>query len=1176
MVDCFYRDLDPYFLKTQFNIEESEVDLLCGYSQEIKKLLDRFIDKLPEIPEAIKTQQKVYWKIFFASRVDRDYLKNRRDFGIDFSKAGFELNSYLALMNFAIEWWTSYLSSSVNPDNDPTELTSIIRKKGALDCALVSEAYIDYGRNNLNSCVENVTEVVENISKGNFTKSYHPDSKEEEPLALALNQLSSNLSDVIKQTRMISQGRYDADFTPKNSKDELGKSVYEMMLMLRDMAAENRKSAWIKTGQAELSNIIRGDQDLHDLGKNVIRFLAKYLGALVGTIYQVDPYKERTLSLIGSYAFFRRKGDMSKVAFGEGLVGQCAFEKETIVFQDVPEDYTAINSSLGEVVPKNIVVVPLQIRQEIIGVIELGTLEPFDELKMELLKQVSENIAISIKSSQNSEKMKHLLDESKRQSQILQIQQEELKCTNEELQAQQEKLRESNEELERQTIILRKSEEEIRLKNDELKEKTKFLEKQSKDLREKTTLVEQARNDIEAKALELERASKYKTEFLANMSHELRTPLNSLLILSKSLSDNDEGNLTSEQVESSIIINKSGQDLLSLINDILDLSKVEAGKLQLHIVDFSIRSLAGNLTKQFQPLAKQKGIELRSDLSECNLQSLRSDPLRLEQILKNFISNALKFTQMGHITLKVHEASPTVHFKDPRLNPENCIGFSVIDSGIGISKENQELIFQAFHQGDGSINRKYGGTGLGLSISKELSKLLKGEIHLESETNLGSTFTLYLPVEHHTDLIPEEIVIEEAPQDILPKIKDDRDSINSDEKTLLIIEDDPNFAKILMNCARKRSYKCLYAQDGKAGVELAQEFKPNGITLDLNLPDMEGMKILESLKENPATHPIPIHVISVDEDENTSFKKGAIGHLIKPVKMEDLERMFTCIEHTCKKVIKNVLVVEDSKDEQKAIQNLIKDDKISITTAETGEQAFHLIQENSYDCVILDVELPDLKGIDILKKLNQTPSQVIPPLIIYTSREMSKEEFQELHEYTSSFIVKGVCSQDRLLDELFLFLHKIKPMQTQIKDFKEAAEALCTLEDKKILIVDDDMRNTYALSGALRKKGMKIALADNGQMALEKIAAEPDIDLVLMDIMMPIMDGYEATRRIRLNPNLTHLPIIALTAKILPEDRNRALELGANDFLTKPVDLDKLLNLIKVWISHSKNLIQKG
>lgn len=1187
MSESFFQNLDPIVLKTRFSVADHELDMMRSFGVEAVKHLDRFIEDMytwmPTLREFrtffpndamiphVKAQQKAYWRLFFYGRIDQDYVKNRTNIGFTHARINLPINTYCVGMNFSIEWWLTRLSEFENKGQDLGLLAQVFRKMCSIDIALITESYSQMMNDKIkglfdetNAVLEKVTLVAEAIALGDFSQGYKSIGEQDKRVSVAINQMSDNLKEVVKQTKIIAQGKYDVEFTPLSEKDEMTKALREMTKALREMSNDNKKSSWIKTGQAELSDIMRGDQDIRELGKNVISFLAKYIGALIGTIYQVDPTQERVLEIIGSFAYNRRKGDRSKIKFGEGLVGQCVLEKEIIVFSDVPDDYSSINSSLGEITPRNILIAPLLIEKEIIGVLELGTHEILDNTKMELVRQVSENIAISIKSCQNSEKMKVLLTESKRQSEELQAQQEELRSANEELQSQQQMLQENNQELARQATILKESEENIKQKNDELKEKTRFLEKQSSDIQEKSHLIEKAKAELEARAKELELASKYKSEFLANMSHELRTPLNSLLILSKSLADNDDGNLSKDQVESASVIHRGGKDLLNLINDILDLSKVEAGKLQIHIEDVPVQSIVENLKRQFLPIASSKGIQFIQKISEDVHGHIHTDAQRTEQILKNFLSNAFKFTQRGSVTIQVHTPQATTRFRLAELNSQNCIGISVIDTGIGIPRDKLEVIFEAFQQGDGATNRKYGGTGLGLSISRELSKLLHGEIQVQSEVGLGTTFTLYLPVRHE---VAKKKVIAQTPY--TPQVRPEIES-PSKETTLLIVEDDNEFAKILAEHAQMRGYRPLIANTAKEALELAKSYKPAGITLDLKLPDSQGRQLLEELKSDVQTSHIPVHVVSGDDNVLLSLQKGAVGHLTKPANQTDIVQAFAKIEQVHKKEIKNVLLVEDSLGEQKAIRKLIKDDKITVSLASTGEMALDQLLTINFDCVILDLQLPDMSGLDLLRKISKIPAFRLPPVIIYTSRNLTKEEVQELHEYTTSFVIKGVSSSERLLDELFIFLHRIRPQpKLELPPISTPSEPVDLEGSKKILLVDDDMRNTFALSFTLRKKGFQVVIADNGKAAIDKLEAETGIDIVLMDIMMPIMDGYEAMRQIRMQKKFANLPIIALTAKVLPEDKTKAIDSGANDFLTKPVDLDKLLSLIKIWLSQT-------
>lgn len=1036
--------------------------------------------------------------------------------------------------------------------------------------------------NEANAILANVTQIAEAISVGDFTKTYERCGDQDAKLAVAINKMIANLKDIVKQTKRISQGRYDIELVSRGENDEMGQAMNEMILTLREMSEENRKSAWIKTGQAELSNIIRGDQDVCEISKAVLSFIAKYMGALVGTIYRTDSSDGSFLELVGSYAYPKRKGNRNRIKVGQGLVGQCALEKEMILFSNVPEGYLSISSSLGEVQPKHIVVLPLLLEHHLIGVMELGTHEEFDSKHLELLKSIGENVSIAIKSALDREKIKVLLEESKKQSEELQAQQEELRCTNEELEVQQEELKQKNFELERHTDILKKSEEEIKFKNQELQEKTEFLEKQTHELAI-------AKREMEKNAQELSLASKYKSEFLANMSHELRTPLNSLLILARVLVENDEKNLTPEQQEAASVIYEGGKDLLNLINDILDLSKVEAGKMEVHEEDVDVLSMLATLKRQFDPIAKNKALQFHDSIEMLTPMTVRTDSQRVEQILKNFLSNAFKFTMQGSVTLKAHPCPPETNFLMSHLNAQNTIGFSVIDTGIGIPADKQQAIFEAFCQLDGSTSRKFGGTGLGLSISREFAKLLRGEIHLKSAVDEGTIFTLYLPRSSGLQLNGEmaEMGSENAASplrkmdesDRLDKVReivDDRETLKKSDKIILIIEDDMSFAKILMKYAHKQDFKCLIAGTGKEGLELAKRYKPMGITLDIFLPDVKGTTVLDKLKEYKETRDIPVHIISADDNKSHTQERGAIGHLIKPTTAADLEMALNSIADVVKKSIKKVLIVEDSKADQQALLRLIRNKEIALFFAETGQEAVEMLNAKEFDCMILDLTLPDISGISLLQNLSIIPTLRLPPVIIYSAKELTKTEYQELNTFTSSFVVKGADSEKRLLDELSLFLHSIEANKRDKKGNSLPPKFSGSLEGVKVLLVDDDMRNTYALSSVLRKKGLSVSMADNGKMALDALDEKSDIEIIMMDIMMPVMDGYEAMRKIRQNPKYASVPIIALTAKTLPEDKARALDAGANDFLTKPVDVDQLLSLMKIWLSRTLDFADKA
>lgn len=1217
MIKANERMLDPISVKSRFNITEDDLDRLRAFRPMAYKHIDDFIEDfyrwLPTLPEfrhffsdsslvpRVKSQQKDYWKLFFTGQIDQSFFNNRLTVGKAHARIDLPVNSFCSAMNFSILWWLTRIPSWI-PGEEGSEICTAFMKLALLDLTVVTESYADLTNDKIrdllaqtNGILEKTTRVAEAMAKGDFSQTYEASGSADERVSAAINQMLENFKGVVRQAKTIAQGDYRAQVTPLGEKDELGTALFQMTNMLRDMSAKTEQEAWIKNGQAGLANLMRGDLTLHELSKNVISYLAKYLGALVGAFYCVSPNERDLLYLTGSFAHQYRKGNRNEIRFGEGLVGQCAIEKESIIFSDVPEDYVSINSSLGSSVPHSIIVVPLLFENEVFGVIELGSSKPISEKALSLLNQVNESIAISIRSAQDSGRIKLLLEESKKQASELQAQQEELKVINEELEKQQSSLQKSNEELEYQTKRLKDSEENIRLKNEALERSTSRLEQQKRDLEATTQQVELARRELEAKAKELELASKYKSEFLANMSHELRTPLNSLLILSESLANNEENNLTDEQVESAKIIHSGGKDLLNLINDILDLSKVEAGKLQVDIELIEVKSILDNLRRQFEPIAKKKSLAYHIEFAENAPETIRTDRKRIEQILKNFLSNAFKFTTEGSVTLRVHPPANNVRFNRKSLDQNNCVGISVIDTGIGIPKDKQTVIFEAFQQVDGSTNRKYGGTGLGLSISKELAKLLSCEIQLQSEHGKGSAFTLYVPqsdlraassddkgssTSQGADLAgsqsPKSVEWIHKEQREEPKalVADDRDKVSVGDKSLLIIEDDADFAQVLTVHARKRGYLCITALTAQEGLLCAQKYRPQAITLDMNLPDLPGERVLEQLKFSLDIRHIPVHIVSSNERSFFTLQKGAVGHLTKPIDADELNKLFMRLDRANDAGPKKVLVVEDDALSQIAIQKCIQNDNLEISSCNNGKLAFELLKANNYDCVILDLNLPDMSGFEILQRISQHQNGELPPIIIYTGKDLTNDEQNELQRYASSIVVKGVKSSERLIDELHLFLHSVDSMlpseqRSIVRMFHEPGELL---KGRKVLLVDDDMRNTYALSAALRKRGLKVVMADNGEMALQKLESDHDIDLVVMDIMMPVMDGYEAITRIRQISKHAHLPIIALTAKVMPEDKAKALACGANDFLTKPVDVQQLANLMQILLFRAAEM----
>jgi PAS domain S-box-containing protein len=925
----------------------------------------------------------------------------------------------------------------------------------------------------------------------------------------------------------------------------------------------------LKTALADFFNVMRGDLYPEPLCRNIITFLCKYLHAQIGLIYLAED--DGMLVLTAGYAFEKGKKTTTAYRPGEGLVGQAALDKEDKAITDVPEGHLTITSGFGHVQPRNIYLKPVVLNDRVTAVIELGTLEMLTDSHRKFLELGNDDMALAIDSAKHRKQLVGSLEESQKLSDALQAQQEALGIANQELEEQSEELRASNEELEQQS-------EELRASNEELEEKTEALELKKSE-------IEKAKGDVEEKARELELAGKYKSEFLANMSHELRTPLNSLLILAKLLSDNEEGNLNDEQVESAKIIHGSGQDLIFLINEILDLSKVEAGMMEVHAEDVPLEVIVQSLRRQFQTGAREKGLIFDINVAPDVPSTIRTDRQRLEQILRNFLSNSFKFTKEGSVTLEIRLPEKQTRFKGDQLTYANALAFSVNDTGPGIPEGKRQSIFEAFKQVDGSVSRQYGGTGLGLSISRALAHLLNGQIHLVSQVGDGSTFTLYLPLERRRETTEKAV---DAPEKIdTPKrravrpkssqssnapalqfLPDDRDHIKEGDRSVLIIEDDIQFAKILMAHARRKSFKCLAAGDGNSGLQLAADYRPSAIILDLGLPDFDGATVLDSLKYGLETRHIPVHVISGRDKTAEIMQKGAMGFLTKPIDAKAIQEAFDRIENILETTARHILVVEDDRNSRKAVEALVATEGVEITGTDRGEDALKLISENNFDCVVLDLGLPDMTGFDLLRTLNEDTDLSLPPVIIYTGKELTNIELRELSQYTSKIVIKGANSPERLLDEASLFLHTVESslpgeQQRMLRMLHNPEQVL---SGKKILLVDDDLRNSFALSKVLKKAGLKVVMAENGQVALETLDKQDDIDMVLMDIMMPVMDGHEATAQIRKQARFKDLPIVALTAKAMVEDRAKCIQAGANDYLAKPVDTAKLMSLMRVLL----------
>jgi CheY-like chemotaxis protein/signal transduction histidine kinase/CHASE3 domain sensor protein len=913
--------------------------------------------------------------------------------------------------------------------------------------------------------------------------------------------------------------------------------------------------AWIRSGQMGLSEQMQGDQSLEKLGNNLLGFLAGFVEAQVGAVYIADAGQYRRFA-----AYAIPSDGPEAVRPGDGLVGQAAKDKRALRVRDVPAGYLPISSGIGKGTPNELVVVPASIDGVVHAVLELGFFGATDADQRELLSRVSESIAVAVRAAKDRQRLEELLQETQQQAEELQAGAEELRVSNEELEEQGRALRESQAHLEVQQSEL----EQI---NSQLEEQTQLLEHQKDELA-KAQVVLSARSD------ELQRANEYKSEFLANMSHELRTPLNSTLILAKLLADNKDGNLTPAQVKFARTITSAGNDLLALINDVLDLSRIEAGKVELAPEQISVAAAVESLVKTFQPTAEQNHLRFSWVVEPGVPEQIETDPQRLGQILKNLLSNAFKFTEKGEVAMRV-------------FSPQSgTVAFAVRDTGVGIAPHQQEVIFEAFRQADGSIHRKFGGTGLGLSISRDLAALLGGAISVQSALGEGSVFTLTVPQAFTSGTplperrpaavlkTPEKKPAPQAPAVAAAKVpEDDRNVITPGGRVILLVEDDPAFAMILRDLVHEMGFQCVAAASANEGLIAAGQYLPSAILLDVNLPDHSGLGVLDALKRDPRTRHIPVHMISVSDYKREALELGAIGYALKPAKREELVEVLRRLEAKFSQSVRRVLIVEDDARQRESVRQLLSNAEVQITAVASAGEALDHLKDTTFDCMVLDLNLPDLSGYDLLEKMSQQEDVGFPPVIIYTGRALDREEEQRLRRYSKSIIIKDARSPERLLGEVTLFLHqveaKLPPEHQQM--LKTARDRESMLEGRRVLIVEDDVRNVFALSSVLEPKGITVNIARNGREALDVLArcsqdAATRIDLVLMDIMMPEMDGLTAMREIRKRGEWKNLPIIALTAKAMADDHDKSLAAGANDYIAKPLDVEKLLSLVRVWM----------
>jgi CheY-like chemotaxis protein/signal transduction histidine kinase/HAMP domain-containing protein len=968
-----------------------------------------------------------------------------------------------------------------------------------------------------------------------------------------VNLLADNLTNQVRAIAEVTTAVTKGDLTRSIQVEasgevaELKDYINTMIDNLRLTTDRNKEQDWLKTNLARFTGMLQGQRDLSTVGRMLLSELAPLVNAQQGVIYQMETDESAEMMLLSAYADDAPNGHARQLRVGEGLVGQCAAEKRRMLITEVPPHAVPIRSGLFKAVPLNVIVLPVLFEDRVKAVIELASLSTFTASHLAFLEQLTASIGIVLNSIEATMQTEGLLKQSQQLATELQTQQKELQQTNEQLAQKAQQLAEQNVEVER--------------KNQE---------------------IDQARRAVEEKAKELALTSKYKSEFLANMSHELRTPLNSILVLGQQLTDNPDGNLTGKQVEFARTIHGAGTDLLNLITDILDLSKIESGTVSVQAEEVFFASLLDMIARPFRHEAENRRFTFDLTTDPRLSRSLVTDSKRLQQVLKNLLSNAFKFTEQGSVRLSVFLAERGWSDDHAVLRAAPAvIAFQVEDTGIGIPAEKQRIIFEAFQQADAGTSRKYGGTGLGLAISRELASLLGGEIQLRSEAGKGSTFTLYLPQTYvgpstgvnvlemrTTPAQAPQLVPAIAPEHRIESIEDDRTRLQEGDNVLLVVEDDPHYARLLRDLARDKGFKVLVATRGAEALALAREFHPMAVSLDVFLPDMLGWTVLNHLKQDPSMRHIPVQILTLDEDRQHGLSRGAFAFVQKPTTPDELHNAFSRIKEYASPHLKRLLVVEDNPGEQLSIRELLGHNDIQVTIAATGEEALAAIAEQPFDCMVLDLRLPDMTGFDVLERMRDTPPLIDLPVVVFTGKDLSPEEDARLHTLARSVVVKGVESPERLLDETALFLHRVvsdlPPEKQQMLDRLHRSDD--ALVGKKVLVVDDDVRNIFALSSVLERRGMTVLTAGTGREAIDTLTSTSDVAIVLMDIMMPEMDGYETMQVIRQNPAFRRLPIIALTAKAMKGDREKCLEAGASEYLAKPVNTEQLLSGLRMWL----------
>mgnify|MGYP001366481624 CR=1 FL=1 len=1003
-----------------------------------------------------------------------------------------------------------------------------------------------------------------------------------------VNQLAANLTTQVRAIAEVATAVTKGDLTRFITVEASGEvaslkdNINEMIRNLKDTTQKNTEQDWLKTNIARFNRLLQGQRDIRHVSNLILSQLVPLVNAQQALFYLTRPTDHgAVLELVASYAAPHRPRPPQKLHLGEGLIGQCAAEKRSMLLNDAPHGYMHISSGLGHARPISIIVLPALFEGEVKAVLELGSFERFSTVHTLFLDQLMESIGIVLNTLAANMQTEVLLAQSQLLTRELQSQQDELKNTNDRLEQQATTLQRSED-------LLRTQQEELRAKNEELVEKANLLSWQNKQVEAKNQEVERAKEQLEEKAEQLALTSKYKSEFLANMSHELRTPLNSLLILSRLLADNADNNLMPKQVEFAQTINRAGTELLALINDILDLSKIESGTVTLDVGTVEFSEVVDNLQRSFEQLASNRKLSFRIELDSSLPPAMTTDEKRLQQILKNLLSNAFKFTHEGGVVLSIQRVRSGWNSTNELLNTAGAVvAYSVADTGIGIPSDKLRVIFEAFQQADGTTSRKYGGTGLGLSISREICRLLGGEITVESTPQHGSRFTLYLPlmfdmawrpvanvthqIAHGSESLRAPVdAVESTPLLRVAELTDDRQSIEPGDPVLLIIEDDAKFGQILLDLAHDRGFKAVVSPTGSGALQLVRRFNPAVITLDIRLPDMDGWRLLDILKRTAETRHIPIHIISVQDPRERGTQMGAFSVLEKPVDRETLQQALARTEDFIARPTKELLLVEDDDLQFGEISRLIGNGDVHVTRVCTGQEALEALQQRSFDCAVVDLVLPDMDGVNLIEAIRRNPAQRLP-VIIHTAKDLNAEEEARLRKLAESFITKGPESPQQLFDETALFLHRavenMPPEQRRIIERARRREP--GLAGRKVLIVDDDIRNIFSLTGVLEQHDIEVLHAENGRDGIDMLDTTSGIDMVLMDVMMPDMDGYETMRQIRSREQFRKLPMIAITAKAMKGDREKCIEAGASEYLSKPVDVDQLVSMMRVWLRRT-------